>query len=335
MKIRLRSVARFTRQMSTYQDSFVDVRKALNSMSQNARDSQLRSSLRRVSERVNEGYTLFEAFGAEGNRYPEIFLRMTKVGEESGALAQIYRNLADYFDQQVSMRKRFFLKLIYPGFMVCVMILVHSLLTGVHAGITEMGTDWSRIEDVMVRQFFIDVSIVGGIIIGIFILRYALWGRSLTDFVTLYVPPLRGPFRKLALSRFSLSMYLMTGSAIGLPDALRESGKATDNAYFAYVMDKAAPRLEEGEELTPVLESIGLFPRDFIDIVEVAEHSGTLSESFRRVSVHYAEDAELSMNRLVSGLAWGIYLTMAGVMAYYIISLYARYVNMITSQMNQ
>ena len=336
MKISLRSVARFTRQMATYQDSFVDIRRALNSLSEGARDSRLSSSLRRVSERVNEGLSLYEAFEAEGDRYPQIFLRMTKIGEASGTLAQIYRTLADYLEQQVAMRRRFLGRLIYPAFMLLVMMFVHSVLTGVRSVLrgADTGTaNWSGIEKIMARQFGIDISILAAVILGVFALRYALAGRSLTDAFALYMPPLRGAFRKLVMARFSLSMYLMTGSAVGLPEAVEESGKATGNWYFAHRCEKAARRIEEGEPLTPVLDDIDIIPRDFIDIVEVAEESGTISESMRRIAPHYAEEAEQSMDRLVTGLAWAIYMGMMLVMAYYIITLYAGYIDSINRAM--
>jgi type II secretory pathway component PulF len=321
MKISLKSIARFTRQMATYQDSFVDIRKAINSMAEGSADFRLSSSLRRVGERVKEGDSLFEAFSKEGDRYPLIFLRMTKVGEESGTLAVIYTQLADYFDQQVSMRRKFIARLIYPAFMF--------------AAFASSAASYNAIERMFLQNLLRDSSIVALVLAAFIVLRLLLVGRSITDFLVLFIPGLRGPFRKLMLSRFSLSMYLMTGSAIGMPEAVRESGKSSNNAFASMLLDKAADRIEDGTPLTPALDGTHLFPRDFIDIVEVAEESGTISESLRRVSRHYAEDAEMAFNRLVSGIAWGIYLFVAGLMAYYIITLYAQYVGKITSEMGK
>jgi type IV pilus assembly protein PilC len=335
MKLSLKSIARFTRQMSTYQDSFVDLRKAIASLSQGTSDPRLSASLRRVGERVKEGDSLFEAFNAEGDRYPLIFLRMTKVGEESGTLAEIYKTLADYFEQQLATRNRFIAQLIYPCFMVAALVLVHSLITAVFSGIKEMGADWARIQQVFVQTLLTDVGIIAAIVGGILLVRVAVVGRGLTDMLILYIPPLRGPFRKLMLSRFSLSMYLMTGSAIGMPEAVAESGKATGNSFVAGLCERGAEEIRQGTPLTPVLSSMGIFPRDFIDIVDVAEESGTISESLRRVSIHYAEAADTSMRRLVSGLAWGIYLFIGGIMAYYIITLYAGYISNITNLTNE
>jgi len=346
MKLSLKSVARFVRQMSTYQDSFVDLRKALVSLSQGTSDPRLSASLRRVAERVKEGDSLFEAFNAEGDRFPLIFLRMTKVGEESGTLAEIYKTLADYFEQQLAMRNRFIAQLIYPCFMVAALVLVHSLITAVFttiAGATAAGgaaaagagSDWAQMEKIFLRTLTTDVGIIAAIIGGILLLRIAVVGRGLTDMLILYLPPLRWPFRKLVLSRFSLSMYLMTGSAIGMPEAVAESGKSTGNSFVAGLCERGAEEIREGTPLTPVLASMGIFPRDFIDIVDVAEESGTVSESLKRVSIHYAEAADTSMKRLVSGLAWGIYLFIGGIMAYYIITLYAGYISNITNLANQ
>jgi len=219
---------------------------------------------------------------------------------------------------------------------VAALVLVHSLLTAVFAVIGSAvaadggGGGWGEIEARFLRTLGMDVSIVAVIILTILVARMILVGRSVTDFLILFVPPLRGPLRKLMLSRFSLSMYLMTGSAIGLPEAVRESGSATNNAYVEYQMEKAARKIEQGEPLTPSLEATGLFPPDFIDIVSVAEESGKVSESLKRVSIHYAEDADISLNRLISGIAWTIYAAVGLIMAIYIIRLYAGYIDQIT-----
>ncbi len=329
MRLSLKSIARFTRQMATYQDSFVDLRRALGSLAKGTPDGRLSKSIGRVLAGINAGDTLFEAFDKEGDRYPPIFVRMTKVGEESGTLPVIYRQLGDYFDQQLQMRRRFTMRLIYPCFMIAALVLVHALLTAVLTTLAAGEGGFGEMERLFLRTLGIDAFILAAIIATILLLRAALVGRGFTDAFILFMPPLRGPMRKLAISRFSLSMYLMTGSAIGLPEAVRESGTATNNAYFEWMAEKAAEKIEQGMPLTPALEEMGLFPAEYIDIVSVAEDSGKLSESFQRVSVHYAEDADISLNRLVSGIAWTIYAVVGGIMIFYIIRIFAGYVGAI------
>lgn len=333
-RLRLKSIARFTRQMSTYQDSYVDVRKALTSMSNGFSDRRARESLIRVRDRINGGATLYQAFSREGNAYPPIFLQMTKIGEDSGTLALVYKQLAIYLEQQVAMRRRFVARLIYPCFMVAALVLVHSLLTAVLTTLGAGSGGWPEMEALFVRTLIKDVSMVGAIVAGILLLRHFLVGKKFTDAFILHVPGLAGPFRKLMLSRFSLSMYLMTGSAIGYPDAVSESGKATGNSYVAGVLDRVGPLIMEGTPLAPALDDTGLFPPDFIEMIQVAEESGSVSESFQRMSVHYSEEAEIALNRLVSALSWGIYMTVVCIMAYYVISLYAKYVNSIMDSMS-
>jgi type II secretory pathway component PulF len=320
--------------MATYEDSYVEIRRALESVAKGARDRRTAASLRRVRERIIEGDSLYQAFEKEGDRYPAIFLRMTKVGEESGTLALVYNELAAYLEQRYAMRRRFLMQLIYPCFMVAVLILVHSLLTAVWASVTEVGLDLSNIERVFVKTLAKDLAIIGVIVAAVLLVRFLFWGKSITDALLIFIPGLAGPFRKQMLARFSFSLGLMSSSAIPLPEAVSESGIATNNAYASWVLGKASEHLREGEALTPTLAKTRLFPEDFINVVDVAEESGKIAESMQRVSEHYVEDADLSMTRLVSGIAWGIYIAMMIVMAYYIITLYAGYVGQIQSSMS-
>jgi len=331
MRLPLKSVARFARQMSTYQDSFVDIRKALESLARGARSLRMRRSLERVRSRIIEGDTLFEAFESEGDRYPEIFLRMTKVGEESGTLAAVYREVAEYLEHQLMMRRRFLMRMIYPSFMLAVMILVHGVLKAVRRSMNEYESlNFAALERVFLRTVAIDLLIVGAVLTAFFAVRFLFWGRSLTDALVILTPGLRGPFRKQMLARFCFSLGLMSASAIPLPEAVAESGRATGNAYAAWRLKRASRDLVEGEQLAPTLERTHLFPEDFINVIEVAEESGQLSESLQRVAVHYSEDADMSMQRLVTGLAWGIYLGMMAVMVYNILTVFAQYVNTVS-----
>lgn len=322
MRLPLKSTARFARQMSTYQDSFVDIRKALESLGRGSRSQRMRASVKRVRERIIEGDMLYEAFEAEGDRYPEIFLRMTKVGEESGTLARVYRELAEYLEHQLMMRRRFLMRMIYPCFMLGVMILVHGVLKAVWASIGEHESlSFGTMEKVFLRTLARDLLIVAAIVAAVFTIRFLFWGRSITDAMLIFIPGLSGPFRKQMLARFSFSLGLMSGSAIPLPEAVTESGTATGNSYAAWILKGVSKDLEGGEQLTPALERAHLFPQDFIDVVGVAEESGKLAESLQRVAVHYSEDADMSMQRLVSGATWAVYIGMMGVMVYYIITL--------------
>lgn len=333
MKLRLKSVARFTRQMATYQESFVDIRKALGSLGRNCGDSRMSASLGRILERVIGGSSLYGAFDEEGDKYPQIFLRMTKVGEETGTLARVYHQLADYLDGQVAMRRAFIAQMIYPTFMIAVMILVHAVLTAVHGAMGKAGLSWPELERLFIRTLAIDVGIIVAVLVVFFTLRYVLWGRSVMDAAILFIPGLGAPFRKQLLARFSFSMGLMASSAIPLPEAVTESGKATNNAYAAWKLARASERLVKGEQLTPVLADTRLFPESFIYIVDAAEESGKLAESLQRAAENYTEEADVSMKRLIAGFAWLIYLAMMGVMAFYIVKLYAGYVGDIDKAM--
>ncbi len=331
MKLPLKSVAWFTRQMSTYQDSFVDIRRALQSLAKNARSPRMAASIKRVRQRIIEGDTLFEAFVSEGDRYPDIFLRMTKVGEETGTLAQVYRELAGYLEERHAMRRRFLARLWYPAFMLAVLILALSVITAVRQSVLDHeALHMPTVERVFMRTLVGYLLIVGAIVGGFLVVRYLVWGRTITDAILFFVPGLRGPFRKGMLARFSFSLGLMTGSAIPLGEAVAESGRASGNAYAAWVLKRASGRLYQGEQLTPVLEETRLFDEDFINVVAVGEESGKLSESMQRVAAHYSEEADMSMQQLVTGIAWAIYIGMMLIMAYNIIVLYSGYISMLT-----
>ena len=319
-------MVRFTRQMATYQDSYVDIRKALKSLAATSGDSALSASLARVRERVNDGSTLHQAYAVEGNRFPPILIRMTKVGEESGALAEIYRHLADYFELQLTIRRGFISALFLPGLQIGALIFVHSILSAFFAAFstTSGAMSWSELERIFITTLLTDLSLIALLVGAILLARRYIWGKRFTDYFIMLVPGIRTPFRKLMLHRFSLSMYLMTTSAIGFPEAIRESARAANNAWLEGKLARAPHAIEEGAELSAALSGAGVFSAEFNDMMQVAEESGTVAETFRRLATRYGEDAETSMKRFASLVGKSIYIITSIILIIYIFKLFLR-----------
>ncbi len=63
--------------------------------------------------------------------------------------------------------------------------------------------------------------------------------------------------------------------------------------------------LERGRQFHEVLGAAGVFPDDFLDVIETAEISGTLTESLNRLSEDYQERAATAFRALsvVGGIA--------------------------------
>jgi type II secretory pathway component PulF len=127
--------------------------------------------------------------------------------------------------------------------------------------------------------------------------------------------PALGPYlQALALGRFAMTLRLTMETGMDIRRAVGLSLEATSNNAFLVVADPVALRLQEGDSLTRALQPTGLFPEEFLHILEVAEESGSVPEVMNRQAQNYHEEAGRRLSMLLRGLAGLVWLLYAGFM---------------------
>jgi type IV pilus assembly protein PilC len=144
--------------------------------------------------------------------------------------------------------------------------------------------------------------------------------------------PVIGPcLRSFALARFSWAYALTQQAGMDVAPSLEASLKATDNAAFAAAAPQITQAIMAGENFTDGLGSTGLFPADYLAMVDVGETSGTVPETLQRLSPQLEEQARRSLSGLTTALGWLIWAGVAALIIFLIFRLAGFYVNMINT----
>ena len=77
--------------------------------------------------------------------------------------------------------------------------------------------------------------------------------------------------------------------------------------------DEVWSRVRAGEDLHEGLRATGLFPEDYLQIVAVAESSGSVPETLQRIAPDLEADARRSLSALAAALGWVVWALVAGV----------------------
>ncbi len=144
----------------------------------------------------------------------------------------------------------------------------------------------------------------------------------LFDRLSLTLPLIGGAMRQIHMSRLTLAMYLMSRTSIGVPEMLERGAETTNNQAFITEFRKASERVRQGSRMTDALMTVDILPAHFIQLMSVAEETGDMDETLRRLSTQYAEDAERASRRLSGVLAGLIYLVISLFLIYNIFLLF-------------
>ena len=99
----------------------------------------LSSETRAVGERVKEGESFAGALAARGT-FPDVFVKMSEVGEATGALQEMLASLADFYDEEIETELGRFVSLVEPVLLIIMGLVIASLLLALYMPLFQLSS---------------------------------------------------------------------------------------------------------------------------------------------------------------------------------------------------
>lgn len=303
-RLSLKSLILFCHQLGVMTSAGVPLRRALATLQRLGR-GRLRRVTRDIADDIGAGHTFAQAIERRGRAFPALARNLVVVGEATGNLDDVLKQLADYYEMQRSILKQMLSKMILPIIQYLAAIGVLAIVAWIRQ--TFMNQPPAGFFGSPTGILVVGWGVVPGVWVGYLVVTRTLGGARPVHEILLQIPLLRRAMRSFAVGRFAWCMALCVESAVRIVDALRLSLKATGNQAFAARERAIVDRVKGGATVAGSLAETRLFPVEFIEIASVGEESGKLSESFRHQAKLYFEDARASASALAtlaSGLVW-------------------------------
>ncbi|PYU48440.1 MAG: type II secretion system F family protein [Acidobacteria bacterium] len=124
-------VAQFSRTLSTLLTGGTPLVAGLQTATDAITSKLLRSTVSRSTQMVREGESLHGALASSGTM-PELALDMIEVGESSGALAPMLNSVAEFYEEEVSLRLSTLVSLIEPILLIFMGLIVAFILISLY-----------------------------------------------------------------------------------------------------------------------------------------------------------------------------------------------------------
>ena len=310
-RIKTKILERFCYRMATGLNAGVDILTLLQRETESG-TPQNRRWMQEVVQRVRQGESLTDALSEQGNYFPSLMLEMVHVGEQSGRLGDVFQHLADHYASLQKLYRGFLAMIWWPAFEFVGAIFIISLLITVLGVIAEstqtepidifgLGLPWQGNLTLFLGGVFVMVGSVFLLLCGL--LRG--WFGSAPLAFAMRIPVLGSSLRLLSLSRFAWSFGMAIDAGMDALKSVQLGLSSTQNPMFMSYEGQILDGLERGRQFHEVLGAAGVFPDDFLDVIETAEISGTLTESLNRLSEDYQERAATAFRALsvVGGIA--------------------------------
>ncbi len=326
-------LAAATRQMATLLGAGLALDDALNTVSEQTDQPLLASAFAKIREQVVQGGTLHEALGAQRHIFPDLFINMIQVGEDSGTLDRTMYRLADFLENQARMRSRIQAALAYPLLMTVVGsgVLVF-LFVFVVPKITSMLNELDRalpwptllliaLTDFLARWWWLLGLLLVLALVALKRYRATTHGRLRTDALILKLP-LFGRLQLLIVTaRFARTLGTLLESGVPLLKALDIARNLLTNRVLNEAIETVTLRVQEGGSLAAALKQTAVFPPMLAQLTAAGEKSGKLEELLFRVADTYEHQTELSMTSMLSLLEPLMILLMGGIVGFVVLAI--------------
>lgn len=298
-----RQKERFYSELQTLLTAGVDIRTALELLENESEKNNERELFTKIRTAVISGSTLPEAIKATGKFSDYEFFSM-RIGEESGRMTAVLRDLADYYTKKIRQRRRVKSALTYPSVVVSVAIgavwfMLHFVVPMFTDMLRRFNSDLPAITKGIISlsngigtygPYVFLVLLTGGIFI--FTQRKQIWYRRFSAAVLLRLPYIGNITRKVYLERFAHAMNLLLTAKTPLVNALELVQKMVGFYPIEHALEQVQQDVMHGMPLNESLAKFPVFTKRFISLIRVAEEVNQLEQMFERLSQQYTEEIE-------------------------------------------
>ena len=336
------TLATFCRSLSTMLESGVGVLKAFQVAGGKSHNSRLKRLSEEIIEDLRKGNEVSTALQERGGAFPPLMIDLVGVADQTGALPEVLRGLADHYENLVRLRRAFLGQIAFPIVQLLAAIFIIAgliwLLGMIASGtgstpfdVTGFGLQGTSGALTWLGACF-GTAFAGAVTY--LILVTGLKGRAFVHTLLLMIPVIGGCLRSFAMARFSWAFALTQQAGMSIRPSLESSLKATGNGAYMAAIPMVLAMVSEGEELSFALKETRLFPIDYLELVRVGETSGTVPETLERLSPQLEDQARRSLSVLTATLTWVIWGMVATLIIYFIFRIALWYVGQLNDALN-
>jgi len=311
-KVKPAELITFSRQLALLLESGVGIVQSLELLGNQTSDRELRKVLIEVVADIRGGSSLSAALAKHPHVFSTLYEKMVSVGEQTGGLEEVLRNLADHIQRQSAAMGKLKQALTYPSVVfglaiVVVVILATVVLPRITVLFERLGGEIPL--PTMILMGVVDflpkyglhlfVGILGLALIGYICIRTPA-GRHYRDVLLLKMPLLGRLIRLSEMSRCCRSIALLFRAGLPLPEVMSLTAEASSNQVVAGALREVEQDMLKGEGLAGPMRKRPIFLPLMVEMTKVGEETGNLDATLITAAENYEIEAESRTQTMLS-----------------------------------
>jgi type II secretory pathway component PulF len=296
-----------------------------------------------LKQEVMEGRGLSDAMAKQPVIFSELYVNMVRAGESSGALVDVLRRLADYFNQFAEVQAKFKSAMIYPMLVVCVgLCIVGFFMFFMLPKFMEMFTGFNMQLPLPTRVLMGFSKLVTGywwLVILLVIVTVVIFkrfqateaGKRKLDELRMKLP-IFGKVIKLNLfGQFARILATLLKNGVPVLNALKITEQIIPNRIIKEAIAKTREAVTDGKTLAQPLAHSKVFPQLMVDLVKIGEETGDVPGALANLAQTYESELQIGLRVMMNLIEPVLIICMAVGVGFLLLSILLPMFNLISS----
>lgn len=313
--------------------SGINILESISIVKNQVENKKLENILENVFKEVEKGKMLSDAF-SKFKDIPKLFIDMIKVGEATGRLDEIMKDLADYYDKQYKQERKVKNALIYPKFLISFSLLIVAVLVAyvVPIFVENLLSANQKLplptRIVIALSNFIknEILLILILILVIFLIKRFILDKNKTyiffrDKLKLKVKVLGTVSRQIMTARFARTFSILFAGGISVIDCMEISANVVENEYAKNKLLRCRDLIDNGSTIGDALATLDIFPKMLVQSIRVGEESGSVDKTLKKASDFYDSEANFALEKITNLIEPVMIIILALVVGFVVLSL--------------
>lgn len=313
------------RQLALLLESGVNIVTALELMQEQIANRTLKKVVADVVNDIRAGNQLSVAMSRHPDVFPILACRSLSIGEQTGGLETMLRQVADYMEKEIVAKKGIKGALMYPAIAfivtaIVVAVLMVFVLPAFAGFYDDLGAELPAItqmmltvSDAMSENLMLIMLVILGIVGVAFIYFRTADGKYNLDNIVLHLPQLGRVKHLNELSRCSRSISLLYSAGLPLTEIMPLIIQGCNNRIMARALYDVQTDMLKGEGLAKPMLKNRIFLPMMVQMVKVGEETGNLDGSLQAVANSYEAEAQDKTKALIGMIQPVMTIVIAGI----------------------
>lgn len=335
--IKVKDKVIFTKKFSTMVAAGLPILKTLQMLEQQQEKPNFKWVVRSITEDVESGSTLSEAFAEHPAIFDTVYVNLIKAGEISGKLTTFLKRLVIQLEKAENIRKRLKGALSYPIILLIVALGVITLMLikvvpVFQTMFGQMGHDLPAPTQLIVNisEFVRDPAKGGAVVATFIVIFFSLkWlkknnigFRKKWDKMVLKIPIIGNCIHKATLAKIAMIQGNLAAAGVSVIESLDIIQRTMTNTVFIDAFDLVRSGVSSGNSLSSLYSTCPVFPPTFYQMIAVGEETGNMEEMFQATTMFYEEEFDMSVDRMTAALEPIMIVSMGCTVGFIIVAMY-------------